>query len=151
MKTNILPKMTAVLLRDRDGVDVAIDVKVLAAAGSVAVFIADKTSNSSGLIARNGATYIAQLVQRLGLHPASTRFYRHVFTPLQGSLFGRFEVVWADAELVSYKFVMLNNLDDGKQLQEWIAKAVVVPITYGQTRNLQPPKPSLADVAPVAS
>lgn len=133
MKTNLLPKMTSMLLRDREGVDVAVDVKVFAAAGSVSVFLSDR-ANTLGLIARNAATYVPQLVQRLGLHPVSTSFFRHVYHPQQGSMFGRFDIVWSGSDLVSYKFAMLNNLDEGKKVQEWIAKASVVPITYGQTR-----------------
>ena len=136
MKTNCLPKMTSVLLFDRDKVEVGVDVKVLALAGTVAVFMSDRQNNTSSSISRNAATYLAQLAQRLSLHPVSTQFYRHVYNPQQGSLFGRFDIVWSDVELVSYKFVMLNNLDEGKRLQDWIVKATVVPITYGQTRNL---------------
>ena len=128
--------MTSVLLLDRDKVEVGVDVKVLALAGTVAVFMSDRQNNTSSSISRNAATYLAQLSQRLSLHPVSTQFYRHVYNPQQGSLFGRFDIVWSDVELVSYKFVMLNNLDEGKRLQDWIAKATVVPITYGQTRNL---------------
>ena len=131
--------MTSVLLFDRDKVEVGVDVKVLALAGTVAVFMSDRQNNTSSSISRNAATYLAQLAQRLSLHPVSTQFYRHVYNPQQGSLFGRFDIVWSDVELVSYKFVMLNNLDEGKRLQDWIVKATVVPITYGQTRNLAKP------------
>lgn len=149
MKTNCLPKMTTMLLLDRDNVETGIDVKVLALAGTVAVFMSDKQSHSSSSISRNAATYLAQLVQRLELHPVSTQFYRHVYHPQQGSLFGRFDIVWSGTELVSYKFAMLNNLDEGKRLQEWIVKAAVVPITYGQTRDLA--RQEMPAVAPVAS
>jgi hypothetical protein len=131
-----LPKMTSVLLFDRDKMEVGVDVKVLALAGTVAVFMSDRQNNTSSSISRNAATYLAQLAQRLSLHPVSTQFYRHVYHPQQGSMFGRFDIVWSEVELVSYKFVMLNNLDEGKRLQDWIVKATVVPITYGQTRNL---------------
>ncbi|HTF85937.1 MAG TPA: hypothetical protein VL987_15245 [Cellvibrio sp.] len=149
MKTNCLPKMTAMLLLDRDNVEVGVDVKVLALAGTVAVFMADRQGNSSSSISRNAATYLAQLARRLGLHPTSTQFYRHVYHPQQGSLFGRFDIVWNDMALVNYKFVMLNNLDEGKRLQDWIAKATVVPITYGQTRNLaRPTEPQ--EISPAA-
>src|SRR5690606_41433947 len=94
-----------------------------------------KHSHSGSSVSRNAATDLAQLVPRLVLHPVSTQCYRHVYHPQQGSLFGRFDIVWNGTELVSYKFAMLNNLDEGKRLQEWIAKAAVVPITYGQTRQ----------------
>lgn len=124
------------LLLDRDGVEVGVDVKVFALAGNVSVFLADKQNSTSSSVSRNAATYLAQLVQRLDLHPVSTHFYRHVYNPQQGSLFGRFDIVWDGTQLVSYKFVMLNNLDEGKQLREWLDKATLVPITYGQTRNL---------------
>lgn len=137
------------LLLDRDNVEVGVDVKVLALAGTVAVFMADRQGNSSSSISRNAATYLAQLARRLGLHPTSTQFYRHVYHPQQGSLFGRFDIVWNDMALVNYKFVMLNNLDEGKRLQDWIAKATVVPITYGQTRNLaRPTEPQ--EISPAA-
>lgn len=150
MKATCLPKMTVMLLLDRDNVEVGVDVKVLALAGTVAVFMSDRQNIASGSISRNAATYLPQLVQRLGLHPVSTQFYRHVFHPQQGSLFGRFDIVWNEAELVSYKFVMLNNLDEGKRLQEWIAKATAVPITYGQTRDLA--RPAVAqEVAPAVT
>ena len=149
MKTNCLPKMTAMLLLDRDNVEVGVDVKVLALAGTVAVFMADRQGNSSSSISRNAATYLAQLARRLGLHPTSTQFYRHVYHPQQGSLFGRFDIVWNDIALVNYKFVMLNNLDEGKRLHDWIAKATVVPITYGQTRNLARPTES-QEISPAA-
>lgn len=143
--------MTPVLLLDREGVEVAVDIKVLALAGSISVFISDKQTSTAGSISRNAAAYLVQLVRRLGLHPVSTHFYRHVYNPQQGSLFGRFDIVWQDAELVSYKFVMLNNLDEGKQLREWIVKATVVPITYGQTRNLEPAvSRDLVEVAPAS-
>ena len=141
--------MTSVLLLDRDNVEVGVDVKVLALAGTVAVFMSDRQNNTSSSISRNAATYLAQLAQRLSLHPVSTQFYRHVYHPQQGSMFGRFDIVWSDADLVSYKFVMLNNLDEGKRLQDWIAKATVVPITYGQTRNLaRPTEPQ--EISPAA-
>lgn len=135
MKINLLPTMTPILLRDREGVEVAVDVKVFALAGNISVFTSDRTVNPSGLISRNAACYLAQLTFRLGLHPVSTSFYRHVFHPVQGSLFGHFDIVWNGGELASYKFAMLSNLDEGKRLQEWISKATNVPITYGQTRN----------------
>lgn len=150
MKTNHLPKMTPVLLNDRDGHEVVVDVKVFALAGVVSVFLSDKTADASGLISRNAACYLAQLIQRLGVHPASTRFYRHVNHPQQGSLFGRFDIVWDGDELASYKFVMLSNLDEGKNLKEWIAKATNVPITYGQTRNIYV-APADREISPVAS
>lgn len=138
--------MTSVLLLDRDNVEVGVDVKVLALAGTVAVFMSDRQNNTSSSISRNAATYLGQLAQRLSLHPVSTQFYRHVYHPQQGSMFGRFDIVWSDADLVSYKFVMLNNLDEGKRLQDWIVKATVVPITYGQTRNLAKPR----EISPAA-
>ena len=138
--------MTSVLLLDRDKVEVGVDVKVLALAGTVAVFMSDRQNNTSSSISRNAATYLAQLAQRLSLHPVSTQFYRLVYHPQQGSMFGRFDIVWSDADLVSYKFVMLNNLDEGKRLQDWIVKATVVPITYGQTRNLAKPR----EISPAA-
>lgn len=130
-----MPKMTGVQLRDRDGVSVTVDVKVFAEGGKVAVVMADRSSESSSQIARNAANYIGQLVERLQLHPATTQFYRHVYLPQQGSLFGRFDVVWQERQLISYSFAMLNNLDDGKYLQQWLAIASQVPITYAQTRN----------------
>lgn len=135
MKPTTMPKMTGVQLRDRDGVSVTVDVKVFADGGKVAVVMADRSSESSSQIARNAASYIVQLVERLQLHPATTQFYRHVYLPQQGSLFGRFDVVWQDRQLISYSFAMLNNLDDGKHLQQWLAIASQVPITYAQTRN----------------
>lgn len=124
------------LLRDRDGAEVAVDVKVFALAGSIAVFTSDRTENPGGLISRNAACYLVQLTSRLGLHPTSTSFYRHVYHPLQGSMFGRFDIVWSGSELANYKFAMLSNLDEGKRLREWISNATNVPITYGQTRNI---------------
>lgn len=136
MKINLLPKMTPMLLRNREGMEVAVDVKVFALAGNVSVFASDKTDHPSGLISRNAACYLLQLAQRLGLHSTSTHFYRHVYHPVQGSLFGKFDIVWKGTDLVSYKFRMLNNLDEGKRMQEWIAKASEAPITYGQTRNI---------------
>lgn len=135
MKATLMPKMTGVQLLDRDGVAVTVDVKVFVQAGSVFVFLADRTSTGSGLIARNAATYIEQLVERLHLHPEATQFFRHVYLPQQGSLFGRFDIVWRARELASYKFAMLNNLDEGKRLQEWLLTAAPVAITYAQTRN----------------
>lgn len=149
MKNNLLEKMTSVLLLDRDGNAVAVDIKVLASGGCVSVFMSDKTANPGGLISRNAANFLTQLIQRLGLHFESTRFYRHVFHPQQGSMFGRFDILWSDAELTSYKFVMLNNLDEGQEVKEWIAKASVVPITYGQTRCIIPPVSAVQPVPAV--
>jgi hypothetical protein len=135
MKPTLMPKMTGVQLRDRDGVSVTVDVKVFAHGGKVVVVMADRSTATSSLIARNAATYIVQLVERLQLHPGATQFFRHVYFPQQGSLFGRFDVVWQEQQLISYSFVMLNNLDDGKRLQEWLVTAALVPITYAQARH----------------
>ena len=114
--------MTSVLLLDRDNVEVGVDVKVLALAGTVAVFMSDRQNNTSSSISRNAATYLAQLAQRLSLHPVSTQFYRHVYHPQQGSMFGRFDIVWSDADLVSYKFVMLNNLDEASACKTGLSR-----------------------------
>ncbi len=135
MKPNLFPKMTAMQVVDREGSSQVLDVKLLCHAEVIGVFMADRTP---GLLARNAATYIPQLLDRLQLQPQTTRFYRHVYLPQQGSLFGRFDIVWRDRDLLSYHFSMLNNLDEGSRLWEWINGASSVAISYAQTRNLQP-------------
>lgn len=136
MKPSLFPKMTAVQLVDREGLNQTLDVRLLAQGQEVYVFMADKVTTGNGLLARNAAVYIPQLLDRLQLDPAHARFFRHVYLPTQGSLFGRYEVVWQERQLISYSFAMLNNLDEGKRLKAWIEAASTLPISYAQTRNL---------------
>jgi hypothetical protein len=128
--------MTAVQVIDREGLSQTLDVKLLSQGQEVYVFMSDRTSTGNGLLARNAAVYIPQLLDRFQLDPADTVFFRHVYLPAQGSLFGRYQVVWRERTLASYNFSMLNNLGEGRRLKAWIEAASQVPISYAQTRNL---------------
>ncbi|HEY7886285.1 MAG TPA: hypothetical protein VIC08_15170 [Cellvibrionaceae bacterium] len=135
MKPDLLPKRTAVIVDDRDGKTVSIDVRVLTRDGQTGVFMADRPE-FPGQVARSSATFIPQLLLRLGLAVETTRFYRYVYTPEMGAQFGAFELSWQGNTLSSYKMRILNNLDEGMQVAHWITSATPVVISYGAARNL---------------
>lgn len=139
MKTDLLPKRTAFVVRDRDDQPVSIDVRVLKRDGEAAVFMADRPE-APGRVARSSAVFIPQLLARLQLDRLSTRFYRYVYTPAMGAQFGAFDLVWSDNTLASYKMRMLNNLDEGPALVRWMAGAAPVIVSYAAARDLLAPE-----------
>lgn len=138
MKPDLLAKRIAFVLEDREGVSVSIDVRVLKREGQVAVFMADRPE-APGHVARSSAVFIPQLLVRLGLETGDTRFYRYVYTPAMGAQFGAFELTWEGERLASYKMRILNNLDEGQVLADWIAGATPVIISYAAARDLLSP------------
>lgn len=138
MKVNLIPDMSAVQLLDRDGCKVQVDIKAFHFQGDTHVFMADRANVGRASIGRNGGVYIPQLAERLALDRNRSYFYRHVFMPASGSLFGRFELEWQQRELASYTFSMLNDLDQGRQLKQLLTAAKPVTLSYSQLKNVMP-------------
>lgn len=138
MKVNLIPGMSAIQLLDRDGCKAQVDIKMFSFQGDTHVFMADRANVGRASIGRNGGVYIPQLAERLALDRSRSYFYRHVFMPASGSLFGRFELEWQQHELTSYTFSMLNNLDQGQQLKQLLTAAEPVVLSYSQLKNVMP-------------
>lgn len=135
MKTNQIPKMNAIPLLDKDGEKVYVDIKAFQYLDKTHVFMADQAGVGTGSIARNGSHYICQIIERFSFDPLACVFYRHVYKPLNGSLFGRFNLQWHNGELQNYTFTMLNHLDHGRALESMLAKAEPVAFSYAQIKN----------------
>lgn len=136
MKANQIPKMTAVLLLDRDAAKVSVDVKAFQYEGETHVFLTDQVDAGSGSVARNCGVFIPQILDRFDLDAATTQFYRHVFKPASGSLFGRFELNWQDGELAHYTFAMLSTLGENRSMLDLIEQATPITFSYAQVKNL---------------
>ena len=128
MRTNLLPRMQRIALQDKSSAAVHLQLNVLQDQDRVMVFMEDVEGRSA--LGRCAGILIEQLVERLKLDPENTEFYRHIFADASGSLFGRFHCEWKGRKLESYRFLMLNNISEIKQLQADISIANVFPIPY---------------------
>ena len=137
MKSDLLVKRAPFVVTDREDVPLSIDLRVLRAGDETAVFMADR-ADAKGLVGRLSAVFIPQIVRRLQLDPDKTRFYRYVYQPAIGAQFGLFQLQWHEGQLVSYTFRMLNNLDEGARVMDWIGHAQPVIISYAAARNMLP-------------
>ena len=136
MKVNLIPKMSAVQLMDRDGHTVSVDIKAFEYQGQTHVFMSDQANAGNGSIARNGGVFIPQLNQRFGLEQNDSYFYRHVFLAASGSLFGRFDLNWQDNELIDYTFTMIANSIETFELKALFTQATPITFSYAQLKNL---------------
>lgn len=127
--------MSNVDLFDKDGKPVVLQVKLVQYQGRYAVFMADGSGPS--LLARGAGALIAQLAERLALPCAQTSFYRHIYLPLQGSVFGCFQVGWLPEGRVShYTFSMMAPLIDDLNVRRILKEGTPVPLSYAKQRNL---------------
>ena len=136
MKVNLIPKMSAVQLMDRDGRRVSVNIKAFERQGQTHVFMSDQSNAGNGSIARNGGIFISQLNQRFGLEQSDSFFYRHVFLAASGSLFGRFDLNWQDGELSDYTFTMLSSPAETFALKSLFTQATPITLSYAQLKNL---------------
>lgn len=136
MRANLLPEMTGMLLVDKDGNEVSVNVKLFKQNGITYVFIADKDGPEASSVARNAALFILQLLEQLNLESESTEFFRHIYTPTTGSLFGRFGVVWQGSKLQSYTFTILNRMDEERFVHSLVANAKSVCLKYSPMRQV---------------
>jgi hypothetical protein len=136
MKANLIPKMSAVQLMDRDSRKVSVDIKAFQRQGQTHVFMSDQANAGNGSIARNGGVFIAQLNQRFGLEQSDSYFYRHVFLAASGSLFGRFDLNWQANELLDYTFTMISNPVETFELKSLFTQATPITFSYAQLKNL---------------
>ena len=136
MKVNLIPKMSAVQLMDRDGLDVSVDIKAFERRGQTHIFMSDQANAGNSSIARNGGVFISQLNQRFGLEQNDSFFYRHVFLASSGSLFGRFDLNWQETELSDYTFTMISNPVETFELKSLFTQATPITFSYAQLKNL---------------
>ena len=136
MKVNLIPKMSAVQLTDRDGTNVLVDIKAFERQGQTHVFMSDQANPGNGSIARNGGVFIPQLSQRFGLQQSDSFFYRHVYLAQSGSLFGRFDLNWQESELSDYTFTMISNPVETFELKSLFTQATPITFSYAQLKNL---------------
>lgn len=134
MKTNLLPNLSRIELVDKQGNPVQLLVKLFEHQGRYAVFIED---SANGVLARNAGTVISQLVRRLALPVAQTSFYRHIYLPHQGSVFGCFQMGWGEENSINhYTFSMMSPLVDDLAVRRTLKEGKPVSVSYGALRNL---------------
>ncbi len=126
MKQNLLPNPDLLVLKDRDGLAIELGVQVLRHDGLTYVFMADP--DETPVLARNSTVLIGQLVKKLRLNPQNTRFVRHIHTTAGGSLFGSLTVEWDGLAVSSYKFSMMNHLDEADSIREVLFMGDTLPI-----------------------
>ena len=136
MRINLLSEMHAVELRDRDGRSACVDVKAFQDQDTTHVFLSDPPAVGASSVARNCAIYIAQLVERFDFPIEETQFYRHIYIPDNGSLFGRFNLTWEQGKLTAYTFSMLNVIDEGQNIHELIERSDPVEFSYAQMKDI---------------
>ncbi|TQV68235.1 hypothetical protein FKG94_23340 [Exilibacterium tricleocarpae] len=129
MKTNLLPKMTAIVVTDRYGNEAGIDIKLVRYDGQLFIFMSDRDRFTASGIAHNTGQYLTQLVERLGLDVTRSVFFRHIYTPATGSVFGRFNIKWGADGLDSYTFNMLNNIDGALDVRRALVEGEMVPVS----------------------
>ena len=136
MRMNLLSEMHSVQLRDRDGRSANVDVKAFQEQDITHVFLSDPPAVGASSVARNCAIYITQLVERFDFSIEHTQFYRHIYIPDNGSLFGHFNLTWENEKLIDYTFSMLNVVDEGKKMHELIGRSESVVFSYSQMKNI---------------
>ena len=137
MKPNLLPSLSNVELTDKDGKPVQLQIRLFEMNGRYALFMAD--APATPVLARNAATFIGQLVARLELPQEVTSFYRHIYMPHQGSVFGCFQLGWKAGQTVShYTFSMMTPNIEDLGIGRFLSEGKVVPVSYAKLRNLAP-------------
>ena len=137
MKPNLLPSLSNVELPDKDGKPVQLQIRLFKMNGVFAFFMAD--APATPVLARNAATFIGQLVARLELPQEVTSFYRHIYMPHQGSVFGCFQLGWKAGQTVShYTFSMMTPNIEDLGIRRFLSEGKVVPVSYAKLRNLTP-------------
>lgn len=137
MKPNLLPTLSSVELHDKEGRAVQLHIRLYELQGKYALFMADTAS--AAVLARNAATLITQLAQRLELPVADTQFYRHIYLPHQGSVFGSFQLGWQpDGTISHYTFAMMTPQLEDLSIRRFLAEGRHVPVSYAKLRNLAP-------------
>lgn len=134
MKINLLPTLSSVELLDKQGKTVHLLIRLFELQGRYALFMADGVE---AVLARNAATLIAQLVERLDLPQETTSFYRHIYLPHQGSVFGCFQLGWREGQAVShYTFAMMTPHIDDVGVRRFLSEGKQVQVSYAKLRNL---------------
>lgn len=135
MKPNLLPNLSNVELHDKGGNPVQLQIRLYELHGKYALFMAD--GPATAVLARNAATLITQLLARLDLPLASTQFYRHIYLPHQGSVFGAFQLGWkADRTIGHYTFAMMTPQLEDLNIRRFLTEGRHVPVSYAKLRNL---------------
>jgi hypothetical protein len=109
MRTDLLPDMASEPLQSRSGESVSILIKVLQLDGKYHVFMREKHRFSDSSIASNALLFVEQILKNYQLDGENCKFYRYVFTPATGALFGCFNINWSGALAENYSFKMLNQ------------------------------------------
>ena len=136
MKTNLLPNLTAVELVDKQGKTVSLQIKLYEYQDQYVLMMAD---SANGVLARNAGTLISQLVERFELPVTRTRFYRHIYLPHQGSVFGSFQLGWGeDQRITHYTFAMMAPQIDDLGVRRVLKEGQVINLRYGAPRKLSP-------------
>lgn len=136
MKANLLPNLSRIELFDKQGDTIELQIKLYQYNGRLALFIED---SANGTLARNAGAIIGQLVRRLSLPKTQTSFYRHIFLPHQGSVFGCFQVGWGDNGGVShYTFSMLAPRIDDLPVRRIVSEGKAVSLSYDLLHKLSP-------------
>lgn len=117
MRIDLLPDMQTESLLCRSGEQVEIFVEVIQYQGLHHVFLREQHRFSESSIASNAMTFVEQLLQRYQLDSSQSHFYRYVYTPAVGALFGCFSIDWQAGSAASYSFKMLNQLEAQQQLE----------------------------------
>lgn len=126
MRTDLLPDMVSESLQSRNGSDVSILIKVLQFEGQHHVFMREQHRFSDSSIASNALLFVEQLLKSHKLDSSSCNFYRYVFTPATGALFGRFSIDWNGDDAESYSFKMLNQQEATQQLGPMLRQGLAV-------------------------
>lgn len=136
MKKNLMPKMVDVNLLDKEGSMVPVSVKLIQHNQREYLFLSDKGSSPESSIARNTAAFIAQLVERFQLDTTTVSFFRHIYTPESGSVFGHFSIDWQAGKPVSYTFKVLSNYEQVQKIQTILLEGTAVALSYSQLKNI---------------
>ena len=137
MKPNLLPNLSNVELHDKEGKAVQLQIRLYEHQGKYALFMAD--GPTAPVLARNAATLITQLVARLDLPVVDTHFYRHIYLPHQGSVFGAFQLGWlANRTISHYTFAMMTPQLEDLSIRRFLSEGRHVPVSYAKLRNLAP-------------
>jgi|GEM_PF-3008606 len=117
MRIDLLPDMQTESLLCRSGGQVEIFVENIQYQGRHHIFLREQHRFSESSIASNAMTFVEQLLRRYQLEPKQSHFYRYVYTPTVGALFGCFSIDWQSGSAASYSFKMLNQLEAQQQLE----------------------------------
>ncbi|MBB3169210.1 hypothetical protein [Simiduia aestuariiviva] len=135
MKPNLLPTLSTVELHDKAGLPVQLQIRLYEYQGKYALFMSD--APAAAVLARNAATLINQLANRLELPVADTQFFRHIYLPHQGSVFGSFQLDWRPNNIIGhYTFAMMTPQLEDLGIRRFLSEGRHVPVSYAKLRNL---------------